>query len=282
MSFEFVKCASALVLINGTPENDVCGSTIPAILGQDWIKWILKVHLFFYCNFIVKSVLSSYKIGNEKQLLQSLVLCCLTAFGGSFLNPALLGVPAPPLDNPVFFQTMILVWLLHQNRFYGHIWRKCFNFSPVLYVTSASFEVFRLFVMFAWYIKAYQRLSPGGKVWGPIVCGTLGGSGGAFFPLSKGMTPLDEGVPWNVKSAFTAIALYHVLTFANLYGDSPVLTNEFDTSVLRLSFVVVFVLTRLRPNGILMKIIDSCYTVAKSAVGLRFSEPVLDEHSKKD
>ena len=47
-------------------------------------------------------------------------------------------------------------------------------------------------------------------MFGPIVCGTLGGCGGAFFPLSKGLEPLREGVSGPMTTAFLGSAGLHL------------------------------------------------------------------------
>ena len=43
---------------------------------------------------------------------------------------------------------------------------------------------------------------------GLLVCGTLGGCGGIFMPLSKGLEPVRDGAPALMETASTAAAVY--------------------------------------------------------------------------
>uniref|UniRef100_A0A7S2NY77 Uncharacterized protein n=1 Tax=Zooxanthella nutricula TaxID=1333877 RepID=A0A7S2NY77_9DINO len=45
-----------------------------------------------------------------------------------------------------------------------------------------------------------------------LLCGFLGGCGGAFLPLSTGLKPIEEGRVWNVRAAFFAPCIYVAAT----------------------------------------------------------------------
>ena len=47
-------------------------------------------------------------------------------------------------------------------------------------------------------------------VFGPIFCGAIGGCGGAFLPLNKGLDPLKEGLAPNMMTALVAATFYHL------------------------------------------------------------------------
>lgn len=47
-------------------------------------------------------------------------------------------------------------------------------------------------------------------VFGPIFCGALGGCGGAFLPLSKGLEPIRLGLQDNMMTALVAATFYHL------------------------------------------------------------------------
>eukprot|EP00639_Heterosigma_akashiwo_P002837 CAMPEP_0194567280 /NCGR_PEP_ID=MMETSP0292-20121207/5810_1 /TAXON_ID=39354 /ORGANISM="Heterosigma akashiwo, Strain CCMP2393" /LENGTH=389 /DNA_ID=CAMNT_0039417001 /DNA_START=389 /DNA_END=1558 /DNA_ORIENTATION=+ len=46
---------------------------------------------------------------------------------------------------------------------------------------------------------------------GPLVCGILGSNAGGFFPPSRGLKAIENGVSWNLQCAGIASALYHLL-----------------------------------------------------------------------
>ena len=57
-------------------------------------------------------------------------------------------------------------------------------------------------------------------VFGPIFCGAIGGCGGAFFPLSKGLDPLLEGgLAPNMLSALIAATFYHLFVSTSISDD---------------------------------------------------------------
>ena len=57
-------------------------------------------------------------------------------------------------------------------------------------------------------------------LFGPIFCGSIGGCGGAFLPLNKGLDPIkDNGLAPPMRSAFIAATFYHLFLNTDLsYG----------------------------------------------------------------
>jgi hypothetical protein len=53
-------------------------------------------------------------------------------------------------------------------------------------------------------------------VFGPIFCGTIGGCGGAFLPLSKGLDPIRNGLAQPMLSAGIAATFFHLFTHTSL------------------------------------------------------------------
>merc|ERR1712008_431597 len=48
-------------------------------------------------------------------------------------------------------------------------------------------------------------------LFGPIMCGTLGGCGGAFLPLNKGLEPIKKkGLGLPMATAFFGSAMFHL------------------------------------------------------------------------
>ena len=52
---------------------------------------------------------------------------------------------------------------------------------------------------------------------GPIIAGAIGGCGGGFFPLDKGLKPLEAETAWRVTSGFYG-AVWLTLLDPSLYG----------------------------------------------------------------
>lgn len=46
---------------------------------------------------------------------------------------------------------------------------------------------------------------------GPIITGTITGCGGLFLPFDKGLTPIFNGTPWALQSAFLTAFFYHTI-----------------------------------------------------------------------
>jgi len=79
----------------------------------------------------------------------------------------------------------------------------------VFYEVTRAYVVTLFVSVAATTIPASQFTYP---VFGPIICGTLGGCGGAFFPFKKGLDPVKKGLPPPMWSAFVGATLYHFLT----------------------------------------------------------------------
>jgi hypothetical protein len=74
----------------------------------------------------------------------------------------------------------------------------------------------RAFVVTKMVLGAQDAIAPSDfsfAVFGPIICGTIGGCGGAFLPLNKGLDPIKEaGLAPPMFSAFCAATFFHLFT----------------------------------------------------------------------
>mmetsp|Transcript_23011 Transcript_23011/g.50157 ORF Transcript_23011/g.50157 Transcript_23011/m.50157 type:complete len:241 (-) Transcript_23011:16-738(-) len=228
-------------------------ASLASFFDRDLKEWLLiqdgpptataqfMIYLFCYCNFVAgKCATGMREREHLENWVKSLVTCCLAAFGGSFINPVLLGVKAPPIEFSSFFLvSMCFAWWMNHNTLFGEHWRLLMK-NPIVKAKMAGiYEVFRLWVTFAWYSKAVSLLPATGQLVGPIICGTLGGSGGMFFPLDKGLGVLSNGVPWNMESCFYFVTVYHV---ANMQG-----MEDLHKGYLRCLMVLILVYTRVFP-----------------------------------
>jgi len=78
----------------------------------------------------------------------------------------------------------------------------------VFYEVTRAYVVTLFVGIAATTIPASQFTYP---VFGPIICGTIGGCGGAFFPFTKGLDPVKKGLPPPMWSAFVGATFYHFL-----------------------------------------------------------------------
>lgn len=80
----------------------------------------------------------------------------------------------------------------------------------ILYESFRAFVVTKLTLAGAAAIPASEFSFP---VFGPIICGTIGGCGGAFLPFNKGLDPIkDSGLEPPMFSAFVAAVFFHLFT----------------------------------------------------------------------
>ncbi|GBG24744.1 Hypothetical Protein FCC1311_009622 [Hondaea fermentalgiana] len=228
----------------GLKDGHACEEMVPG--SRPWLEalpappelyWELLLGL--YCVCVVKKTAAAMSLELHKErFVQSIVMACMAGYGGSLINPALLGVPAPPIANPKLVSAMVLAWILYHNMFFGAAWRRLVSTWVVEMLVDVGYEIFRCWVLFSWYAKAQLALAPTGADWlGPVICGTIGGSGGAFLPMSKGLRPLDDGAPWTMESAFYVVLIYH-----NFRDATPLFKAN-----LHATLCLVLVLARLFP-----------------------------------
>jgi len=85
------------------------------------------------------------------------------------------------------------------------------------------YETFRATVVVKLTAAAGAAIAPSDfsfPVFGPIFCGAIGGCGGVFLPLNKGLDPLKEGgLAPNMLSALIAAAFYHLFVSTSISDD---------------------------------------------------------------
>lgn len=85
------------------------------------------------------------------------------------------------------------------------------------------YETFRAFVVVKLTRAAEVAIPPSEfsfPLFGPIFCGAIGGCGGAFLPLNKGLDPLLQGgLAPNMLSALIAATFYHLFVSTSISDD---------------------------------------------------------------
>jgi len=147
----------------------------------------------------------------------SLVLACT---GGGILVPIFLnGIPVP-LANDYYIMAILISFSIHH---YFPVLRDVFKISGYLKVPIIFlFETLRASVVVTLLTAAQSKIAPSAfsfALFGPIMCGSVAGCGGAFFPLNKGLEPLKAGLAAPMATAFVGAACFHIFISTRLSDD---------------------------------------------------------------
>lgn len=182
------------------PIIGVWQTTCDVLLFNGDCSWFFWVCLCGFCAGNIKAII---KQSPEVRFAQGLVLAVLTSYGGGTLAAIFSGLPIPFFLNQAFVPMVVAVWAL------------CFLLPKQVVkvmdtdvgalVISICFETMRCHVMMNSQANCATALenfgtSPAPLV-GPIIAGVIGGCGGAFMPLDKGLKPLEGDLTWRMKSA---------------------------------------------------------------------------------
>lgn len=141
----------------------------------------------------------------------------MTCTGGGILVPIFInGVPVP-LANDWFIIAMIVALAIHH---FCPVLREVYKLSPifqtliiVFFETFRSSVVFKLTTLAATKIPASMLPFP---LFGPIFCGAVGGCGGAFLPLNKGLDPIKGGLASPMFTAAVGATAIHLFLNTSL------------------------------------------------------------------
>lgn len=168
---------------------------------------IFHVALFLYCLHVAKK-----KYDGRRSFAKGAAENALASFGGGIVVPLMLShsdVHVFPLKSEWAVPFVIVAFVMVRADVLG-IRRRRGLFDLLL---VAGFECARCCMLLNWCKTATKTLPASYydvPVVGPLVCGTIGGCGGAFLPSpEKGLSAMREGVPFAMASAFAATAFYH-------------------------------------------------------------------------
>eukprot|EP00752_Nemacystus_decipiens_P001933 g1862.t1 len=146
---------------------------------------------------------------------ESLVMTYMMAFGGGILAPFLLGKPPVMFVNDLIVPLVAVCWFV-SNRAEGSIFA-LINTPLMKQVILVLSEIFRANAMCGIVVLSNSVLKAGKHypiaLWGPILLGTIGGCGGLFLPLDKGLQGLKKGAPWPLQSAFYSSAFFNLFVY---------------------------------------------------------------------
>jgi len=151
------------------------------------------------------------KLPNNVSTSFKFVSMLMTCTGGGIMVPIFInGIPVP-LANDAYPIAIITSFAIHH---YFPILREVMKLSNVMMCFMVLlYENLRAYVVVSLTSAAADKISASTfsfPVFGPIICGTIAGCGGAFLPFSKGLDPIKSGLASPMLSALVAAAGFHL------------------------------------------------------------------------
>jgi hypothetical protein len=131
--------------------------------------------------------------------------------GGGTIVPLLINTIPVSLAVDAYPIAIMAALLLHE---YAPILREVMNLSPIVKASmNVMYEIMRASVVVKLTTAAAAAIAPSEfrfPVFGPIMCGSIAGCGGAFLPFTKGLDPIKDGLTQPMISSAIAAAFYHL------------------------------------------------------------------------
>lgn len=144
----------------------------------------------------------------------NMILACT---GGGIFVPIFLNIVPVPLAQDAYIIAILTSFIIHT---YAPILREVLTKSGIfLFAGVVSYETLRSFVVCSLTAAAGKVIAPSQfeiPIFGPIICGTVAGCGGAFLPLNKGLEPIKGGLAPPMLTAAVGAAGYHIFTNTSL------------------------------------------------------------------
>jgi uncharacterized membrane protein YeaQ/YmgE (transglycosylase-associated protein family) len=160
------------------------------------------------------------KIDASSPMSYKMVSLAMACTGGGIIVPILLNTIPVTLAIDAYPIAIIISYLLHA---YFPVLREVLELSPIFKAVVIMFyETMRCYVVTLFTGLAASTIAPTQftfPVFGPIVCGTIGGCGGMFMPFSKGLSPIEStGLSPPMFSALVGATFFHLTTQAAKTG----------------------------------------------------------------
>jgi len=206
-----------------------------ALMNTNEIKYMCMLGYTFLHGCKIFKSLDKPEYSSAYKFISMIFACN----GGGILVPIFLNTIPVSLSIDAYPVAIVISFGLHT---YFPVLREVVELSAIFKgLLIVFYEVTRAYVVTlfvgiaATTIPASQFTYP---VFGPIICGTLGGCGGAFFPFTKGLDPVKKGLPPPMWSAFVGAMLYHFLliygeTWAEYLANAPAPEGPFLAELLR-------------------------------------------------
>lgn len=187
-----------------TPEPGMLDMYKDFVLFGGDFKW------FFYfalCGFCAANAMTILKQTPNINYFHGCAMMVVVCFGGSTISAVMVGAPVAFVLNEALASCCLGTWTVMY--LVPDLTIGLLKTSVGTVVTSINYEVMRCHVAMNCTKQAQALLASAlvvpavGRVAviGPLIAGTLGGCGGAFMPLNKGLEPLAGGLNWRFASA---------------------------------------------------------------------------------
>ena len=193
--------------------------------GTVQIKFMCMLGYTFFHGYKVFSKLPadtapSYKFVNH-------FMACT---GGGILVPIFINLVPVPLATDLYPLAIVSSFLIHH---YFPIVRQVLGMSPIFKaLVIVLYEVTRAYVVVALTSAAGNAIPASTfsfPIFGPIICGTIAGCGGAFLPLNKGLDPIKSGLQTPMLTALIGAAAFHI--FMNTWLSEGVIDAKAKSQV---------------------------------------------------
>jgi len=186
-------------------------STAKQVLFLEW-KYGKEIALICYCFTHAIRVHSQVQ---NPFWFHSLVYMLISTFGGGIIGAFILGTKPPILANDLLVPVASVAWYIVHC--VPNNWGRKILLLPVvkeirifLCELQRANSCVNMVIAANKYFVEPSKYYPTAMV-GPILCGTLSSVSGGFFPLNKGLQPIEKTVPWNIQCAFMSATFYHLM-----------------------------------------------------------------------
>lgn len=197
-----------------TPDASPLDMLRDALLFAGDFKMLFYITLIGFSMVNSRVVLASKPKDKKKiNFFHGAALMVLMNYGGSTIAAVMCGKPVAFCCNealvPVALGTYAAMY------FAGDSLNAIFKDTAAgAVVTSLCYEIMRCHVLMNCTAMAQKTLAPQLAVpsddrvaiIAPLIAGILGGCGGAFMPVNKGLEPLENGTNWRIVSAMICSA----------------------------------------------------------------------------
>lgn len=138
----------------------------------------------------------------------SMILACT---GGGILVPLFINKIPVPLANDAYPIAILTSFAIHY--YFPIVWDVIKLVPMVKASIIILYEVVRAKVVFTFTVASAAAIAPSlfsFPFFGPIMCGTISGCGGAFLPMNKGLDPILKGMGYPMITACVGATMVHL------------------------------------------------------------------------
>lgn len=140
--------------------------------------------------------------------LVSMILACT---GGGILVPLCINAIPVPLANDAYPIAVLTSFAIHY--YFPIVWQVIRLVPMVKACIIILYEVLRAKVVLGFTLASGAAIAPSQfsfPIFGPIMCGTISGCGGAFLPMNKGLDPILKGMGFPMITACVGATMVHI------------------------------------------------------------------------